>query len=175
MVDYTITSDSLFNDISSFRIGNFIPWISDHCPILYNLEVKEKIEEKQKEKDRKQAPKQYIWTEESLYHFKRALQNRLEVEHNELWDFSDPNQTVDYLTGLMINVADEAKVKIKKQPLQSYNDPPWFDKECTSLKNEIRELGKKRKCDPDKGDICSKIKSGQEKPKKLGQKEKEHV
>ena len=55
-------------------------------------------------------------------------------------DFSDPNLVVDSMTDLLINVADEAKIKTVSKKLNSTNDPPppppppWFNEDCTNLK-----------------------------------------
>ena len=35
VVDYLLTSDSLFPQISSLEIGEFLPWFSDHCPLHF--------------------------------------------------------------------------------------------------------------------------------------------
>ena len=39
VVDYLITSDALADEIIKLKIGEFIPWLSDHCPLLYELEI----------------------------------------------------------------------------------------------------------------------------------------
>ena len=67
------------------------------------------------------------------------------MENMESFDFSDPSKSVDYITELLTDVADKSKIKTIKHNSKPNDDPPWFDKECTKLKNKIRELGKKRK------------------------------
>ena len=39
VVDYLLTSDSLFPQVSSFKVGEFLPWLSDHCPLYSTLEL----------------------------------------------------------------------------------------------------------------------------------------
>ena len=40
IVDYAITSLSLFHKTLTFEIGKYQPWISDHCPLHYCLQIK---------------------------------------------------------------------------------------------------------------------------------------
>ena len=40
VVDYLITSDRIAHKIPNFRVGEFIPWLSDHCPLNFTLELK---------------------------------------------------------------------------------------------------------------------------------------
>ena len=44
VVDYLLTSDSLFPQISSLEVGEFLPWFSDHCPLHFTLEVHKYLE-----------------------------------------------------------------------------------------------------------------------------------
>ena len=37
VVDYVISSSYLFKDITSFRVGDYSPWVSDHCPLFFEL------------------------------------------------------------------------------------------------------------------------------------------
>ena len=35
VIDYGIVSQSLFDSVCSFKVGNFQPWLSDHCPFFF--------------------------------------------------------------------------------------------------------------------------------------------
>ena len=37
VVDYAIVPADMFEHVSSFTVGNYAPFISDHCPIFYNI------------------------------------------------------------------------------------------------------------------------------------------
>ena len=37
VVDYVIVSQSIYDDIEYFKVGNYIPWLSDHCAVRYKL------------------------------------------------------------------------------------------------------------------------------------------
>jgi hypothetical protein len=142
VVDYLITSNSLISEIATFSVGDFIPWLSDHCPIVYDLEINEELDKSDPKHPLKPAPKQYVWSESGIEKFKEELQkpeNKDKLQNAFSLDYIDPSKVVDYLTDLLILIS-------KSQ--QKSNDPPWFDEECVKLKNEIKALGKKRKCLP---------------------------
>ena len=41
VVDYVLTPHDDFDWISYFKVGKFRPWLSDHCPLFYNISIKE--------------------------------------------------------------------------------------------------------------------------------------
>ena len=43
VIDYAISSQTLFPQIVTFKIGNYKPWISDHCPLHYFFQIKNPI------------------------------------------------------------------------------------------------------------------------------------
>ena len=77
VVDYLITSSSVFKNISSFEVGEFLPWLSDHCPLYFTAKMHTPIlrEEGKKEGARTKAPKQYIWSTKSKEDFLNTLKN----------------------------------------------------------------------------------------------------
>ena len=85
-----MSSDPLFKNISTFEVGDFITWISDHCPVLYSLEISNQPNESIIGKQDKPAPKQYIWSEESINKFKLSLENRLKWKTWNLLIFQIP-------------------------------------------------------------------------------------
>ena len=40
VADYVISSQDLFPRIPQFKFGDYNPWVSEHCPLLYKLNVK---------------------------------------------------------------------------------------------------------------------------------------
>ena len=57
VADYLLTSFDLFDKISVFRVGKFIPWLSDHCPIFFDLEIKANTGNRKAETFMSQVPK----------------------------------------------------------------------------------------------------------------------
>jgi len=63
VVDYLVTSKNIFNQIPTFTIGPFLPMLSDHCPLLYSLEIPRGLEEVRRDEPLlKEAPKKFLWS-----------------------------------------------------------------------------------------------------------------
>ena len=45
VVDYLITSPAISKSIPCLKVGTFSPWLSDHCPVSFTLEVKNIIQD----------------------------------------------------------------------------------------------------------------------------------
>ena len=151
VVDYLITSPTTYERVSSFKVGEFLPWLSDHCPVYYTLEVHNNVGNMNSAQKctKTKAPKQYIWSEESKQNFCTLIGT---PEFNSKWDksieidHSDPNLLVNYVTEVLISAADKAKIKYCKR--NNKDDPPWFDKSCQVLKDSIKNLGTKIRNNP---------------------------
>ena len=50
MVDYVITYCELFNNINCFNVDDYSPWVSDHCPLLFEIHSIKCLGEGKKEK-----------------------------------------------------------------------------------------------------------------------------
>ena len=63
VIDYLLTSSALYSKISSFKVGEFLPWLSDHCPIHFTLKLdNEKQLKTQSNVPKTSAPKQFVWS-----------------------------------------------------------------------------------------------------------------
>ena len=136
---------SIFESVPCFNVGEFLPWLSDHCPLFFTLEVQNCLKTPtSSEQTKTKAPKQYVWTERSKENyfamidspeFKVKLDKSVEVDH------SDPNLLINYISVVLVDAANKAKIKYRK--CDSTNNPPWFDKSCQDLKENIKSLGSK--------------------------------
>ena len=54
-LDYGIVPADIFENISLFYVGSYLPFISDHCPIFF--EIQATMEKKIREPKLKDAPK----------------------------------------------------------------------------------------------------------------------
>ena len=72
--------------------------------------------------------------------FQTRLESSLQL------DYSNPNHVVNHITDILIDVAEKAKIKSTHK--KGRGDPPWFDKSCRELKEDIKLLGRKIKSDP---------------------------
>ena len=143
IVDYVITSPTVYDKISLFKVGEFLPWLSDHCPLYYTIEISKGCTNMGKECKKSKAPKRYIWSEESKAKYLELISTtefKIKWDKIDEIDHSDPNLTVNYVSEVLVEAADRTKAKYVKD-LNS-NDPPWFDSSCKELKDSIRDLGK---------------------------------
>ena len=61
VVDYVISDYELFQDISSLKIGPYIPWLSDHCALHFTISGSEDVSlSEEKTKILELAPKQFF-------------------------------------------------------------------------------------------------------------------
>ena len=138
VVDYVLASQSLYSSISYFKIGNFIPWLSDHCATRFRLNSNLAcVSRSNVEKSREELESIFWDTETSPEKFISILSAR----EQEIGEILSP-QTVNPLENfqdLMKIVISEGKFKMKKK--KASNDAPWFDKDCENAKMEIRTIG----------------------------------
>ena len=168
VVDYLITSPPVFQKISTFEVGDFFPWLSDHCPLYFTTEICNPLPIEKKCETRTKAPKQYIWSEESRQNFTNIIktsefQTRLKKCFE--MDRRDPNNLANHITDALTTAAERSKIKFIKQKDQK--DPPWFDKSCRSLKEKIKLLGKKIRTDPRSKSLKTELFEDKKKLKKL--------
>ena len=169
LVDYLITSSSVFKKISVFEVGEFLPWLSDHCPLYFTTEISNPVPiDTQGPENRTGAPKQYVWSDESRKKFSETInsegfQHKLDKCY-EL-DHSDPNNLVNHITEVLTTAAEKCKIRHVKQKEQK--DPPWFDKSCRELKEKIKSLGKKVRGDPKNKSLKNELFTDKKKLKKM--------
>ena len=61
IIDYGIASQSLFQHVISFRVGDFKPWLSDHCPIEFNLDIRKACKEIDSNEQFDPLPSKWYW------------------------------------------------------------------------------------------------------------------
>ena len=143
VVDYVVTSYELFPFINYFAVGGFSPWISDHCPLHFKLQLQE--------------PKTIVPKENIIEYPKRFyLSNCDKLKLTEtpktknISDILDPSKwpecrrvedLASVISNTLISVTEMCNIKSKTIKERLGSNKPWFDKECLKLKNSI-----KRKC-----------------------------
>ena len=152
VVDYLVTSNVIFEQVTLFNVGDFLPMMSDHCPLIFTLEIHDRPDDVAIKPKSKDKPKQFAWSRnetEKIFNALRSTENEEKLTAALNLDYTDPNNIVEHLTTLPTDVADKAN--IKKVPISNSTprDPPRFDKQCSQLKKDIKLLGKTIKMDPD--------------------------
>ena len=135
VVDYVITSLDIFKNITGFKVGDYSPWVSDHCPLLFEMMVSKTVKEIKKGKLEK-LPKSFHIGTEDRKEFIETLKSPEMIEQLTLIGLSekaDPQGLTTKITDVLIETCDKAGIKPKKQKRGDKSHEPWFDKECADL------------------------------------------
>ena len=76
VLDYVISSDSIFDQISTLKIGDYTPLLSDHSSLLFDLEIKQHLPIERPLSPSESAPPKFIWSEESIENYTTALRSK---------------------------------------------------------------------------------------------------
>ena len=146
VVDYAIVSHGLFESILTFHVGGYKPWLSDHCPIHYSIDIGRVYEggNDTKEHNSHPLPTLWYWEENCGGKFETYLKNEETSKRiEEITSYSDGDKMVKELNTLLISAAGACGVKKKKQKnTKNKMNPPWYDKHCIILKNHILQFSK---------------------------------
>ena len=141
VVDYFIASNELHPSFTSMRVGNYNPFLSDHCPLSCVIKANSKTVECTQDNLR-ERPIQFQIRETDKAKFIETLKReeiscKLNPSH---WNNENiASKLVTEITDTLIDATKTARLK-PKIVLKNCN-APWFDIECQTLKNSI-----KRKC-----------------------------
>ena len=137
VVDYVFVDQSLFSSISFFEVGNFIPWISDHCVIRFQLETC--MVDNQSDIQGGERLDSLFWGEDSHDKFMGLLRTH-EQEISETLAAAPNTNVLEKFQNIVKSVVEEGNFRKSKKKVS--NDAPWFDKDCRKSKEEIRVAGK---------------------------------
>ena len=139
VVDYVLSSHELYPHLTYLKVGDYTPWISDHCPLLFNLNVKNsKI--RQVEEKIQPPPARFFFKKKDIENFSKILKteeideklNRLEQDGN-----IDVQSLASELTNTLLDVTKRANIKPSKAA-NCHKYEPWFDKDCAKIKNSLK-------------------------------------
>ena len=151
VIDYAIVSQCLYQNVLTFRVGDFIPWISDHCAIHFSVDIKQNLCSKTTDTSlATPPPTTWYWDENSPEKFENFLKGN---EAKDLIDrisrCTDVEKMACEISSLMTYTADSCDLKKRKTGNKSRHiNSPWFDKECFELKNNIKKIGKNVQREP---------------------------
>ena len=145
VVDYIICSRDLFDTVCTMRVGNYIPWLSDHCALHFEIKSQKpeaELEGPERNTQVERVPK-IIWREGSSEKFSEIL-SKNDKRLNDLNELEsvDSAEFVSLFSEIMTDTLGEAGLKSRPSRRgNAGNNPPWFDKECRKAKLEVRMLG----------------------------------
>lgn len=150
LVDYVITSKTLFSSVLSLKVGHFMPWLSDHCALHYNFQTENTHKSILNKTDLHPKPNMFYWDSESTEKFIQRLKSD-EVAHKlkTILNTNDANDMLTDINEILKSTAKKCKIKVVKQGQYKHSSSnPWFDKECLNIKLGIGRQAKLLKKDP---------------------------
>ena len=157
VVDYLIMPTIYFDKILSMKVGEFYPWLSDHCPLLYSISLDKEINSSVKENALNKLPPNFKWSTLNKTKFEAALisvptKKVFESIINDATEES-PHNYISQVTEVLLNCAYKCGLKKSTTRKKIAYDLPWFDQECRRMKNDIRILAKNIKRFPNENKI----------------------
>ena len=138
VVDYVFVDKQLFSSISYFEVGNFIPWLSDHCATRFQLQSN-MMNYNESDEQGGETLESIFWNEDSPEKFTELLRAH-EQEISETLAASSETNVLEKFQNLMKSVIEEGKFKKRKK--KDSGDAPWFDADCIKSKKAVTEAGK---------------------------------
>ena len=138
VVDFGIVPVDSYEEVTSFRVGNYAPFVSDHCPIFFDFRTLCKKAIKQNE-NLKELPKIFRISEDDLVRLKETLQSpEIAEKLSGMNNCTNPQELATGITDTLLEACTLSEMRPKKT-FASTSDKPWFDRECQALKNSIKK------------------------------------
>ena len=152
VVDYFIAPNDFARKISHFIVGDYLPWISDHCPIHTTIRLESLCPEKRSEKNEKlkNVTPSFIWNEDAKTRYLEKLNSK---ETKDILEkiFHDNNintlKLACEIKEVLLDTADKCKLNRKKSH-EGSSSAVWFDSECEEKKQKLQKLSRKLKNSP---------------------------
>ena len=155
VVDYVLCDSSTLCQMRYFIVEDLIGDLSDHCKLSLSLKISGYTLQSDPTSLTKQCvtskiATQYIWGNDSS----QKIQEALSSPHSQhiidtlcKSDINNLDETIESLTNLMHDCASQCLRK-RKGKQKSKKSRPWFNVQCSRLKQEVRKLGKQLCKDP---------------------------
>jgi hypothetical protein len=140
IVDYTLISEIILDQILYFNVNNFVPTISDcHCIIEWSMSAKFTIDIIADEVKLYDKSSNFIWSDDSIAEFQAALlspdiQKKLENFKNK--DINNSQILIDDASAELSNIfISAASISLKRgtKSKKSSKDKKWHDTDLKSL------------------------------------------
>ena len=157
VIDYLLLPHKAVSNVVNFSVGQYLPNLSDHCPIQATIRINNKVTETEiTEVELQDLPRRYIWTRENDLPFRNKLSSvTFKQKVNNMMSSEDSPDLVHDIGNLLTEAADECKIRKARNKLRK--DAPWFDDECRRLKDDIRNSGKLLRKNPNEVSVREKL------------------
>ena len=143
VIDYGIVSQSLFESVLSFSVGNFKPWLSDHCPIHYVVGTRICRSNSSENDQTEPQPTKWYWDEDCSEKFENILKmDNISAKLNRIRNSSDANNMVEGINSLLSETAVDCHIQKKKRKTSNPSNAPWYDRDCQNMKENMIRIAK---------------------------------
>ena len=156
VVDYFIVPNYFAKHVINFTVGEYLPWLSDHCPTHATILLKNHRKQGSTENLTSLSPS-ITWDDNAKNKYNEGLkatsiENRIKnlINDNNI----KPLKLATEIKGILISNAEKCNLKRRNpQKLKkNYPNAAWFDHECNLEKQNLLEIGRKLKENPQ--DLC---------------------
>ena len=170
VVDYVLSPNWFIKNIPKFSVGNFIPWLSDHCPLHTTIVFNGLRDNKAPKNSLSNMHPGFIWNVDTRAKYENGLKSKAVEEKIKIIlrsETTNPISIANEIREILMNNATNCNIKKKKVQNDEQKSAPWFDKSCTKKKNEIRKLGNAVKKNPNERETRTELMSQKKILKKL--------
>ena len=145
VVDYCIISCEYIDNVTSFTVGEYIPWLSDHCAVDATIRVAGSSRVARAGGESFKLHPGFLWNDQSYEKYKETLsfQTMKDRVDGLLGDDSlTVAEMAEKIKSILFENADMSGLKTRRVGTSGGVSEPWFDGECKSMKDRIRSIGK---------------------------------
>jgi hypothetical protein len=150
LIDYVITSQILLQCVLTFKVGNFIPWISDHCALHYTIQTQFIPNSPANKGDLYPHTRGFYWDETSSEKFTACLKSaEISDKLKNILDINNADTMATEINNILNLAATKSKIKLTRQKPENFKtNAAWYDKECSDIKTKINLTAKLIKKSP---------------------------
>ena len=159
LVDYIITTNTLFSKLQFMRVGNLLPHISDHAHITYSIALKSHTPSKNQSINHGHLLNYKLcWRESTPGKITKCLNSpELAAKIQNIEENSKdmhPEKILSEFEDMAFQILNDAgAVKTIKTTTKNTAKNEWFDNECEMAKENLLNLGRLRTRLPDNANI----------------------
>ena len=130
--------------IAKFIVGDYAPWLSDHCPISTFITLNKCLQGENKGEELRDTETSFIFDLNAKSLFLNELKSKHNADNLKKIVENDSLSSLNIgaaIKTLLLESAARCKIKRRKQPKDSdQKTTPWFDGTCERAKNDVRKL-----------------------------------
>ena len=149
--DYLLTPYDFIHRISKFSVGEYVPWLSDHCPIFCHVGLGSLTAAEARIDKKSDIEPSFIFDINARNKYTSGLKS-VETKNRVMEILGDGGLSAADMGSrvnlLLIENAKRCKIKTRKGGRGGPRSAPWFDGECENSKNTVRGFGNDLRRDP---------------------------